>query len=122
MRAVICACLLLASFVPANGQTIETTPQADPQSSGHPSPPKNSKTEAYPETSGDLVHYPGIPPTQRKIESTIGDYKLRFYGTLLLNFSYSNIVVDEDLPLWAISGSLTMPVCSWPVPAARVKF
>jgi len=37
--------------------------------------------------SGDQPSYPGIPPTQGKLEGTLGSYNLRAYGTVLLNIS-----------------------------------
>jgi len=62
--------------------------------------------------------YPGAPPAQEpsyggaksakgKLEGTIGDIKLRFYGTLLLNVAVNDSVqIGQDVPLWPISGDL----------------
>jgi len=56
--------------------------------------------------SGDQPSYPGIPPTQGKLEGTLGSYNLRAYGTVLLNISASDTPpVGGDVTLWASPSS-----------------
>src|SRR5438034_5887406 len=67
-------------------------------------PPAASSSQAaasygYGETpdTGAQPEYPGIPPTQNKVETQIGAYNVRLYGTLLLNTSVSTAgVVGQD--------------------------
>jgi hypothetical protein len=74
-------------------------------------PPTTNKTEqnqpyGYPESAPAEPRYPGIPPTGGRVETTIGPFEARFYGTLLINFSTSDsLIVGQDLPLWPIAGS-----------------
>src|SRR5437867_5892695 len=57
--------------------------------------------------AGDQPSYPGIPPTQSKLEGTLGSYTLRGYGTVLLNISASDTPpVGGDVPLWAPPSSV----------------
>ena len=51
--------------------------------------------------------YPGIPPSQGKLEGTLGSFNLRVFGTVLLNLSGSDSsIVGEEVPLWALPGSV----------------
>ncbi len=60
-----------------------------------------------PPASGPEPSYPGIGPTKAKLEGTLGPLKVRFYGTLLLNISASDSAeVGEEVPLWAVPGSV----------------
>ncbi|PYS10643.1 MAG: hypothetical protein DMG15_20265 [Acidobacteria bacterium] len=70
--------------------------------------PISVSAQDYPSTQepGDQPSYPGIPPSQKKLEGTLGDYNLRAYGTVLLNISASDTPpVGGDVPLWAPPGS-----------------
>jgi hypothetical protein len=50
--------------------------------------------------------YPGAPKSSSRLQGTLGDYTLRFYGTLLLNISTSGTVqVGQDIPLWPLPGN-----------------
>src|SRR5216117_566632 len=65
-----------------------------------------SVPSSLPCESGDQPSYPGIPPTQGKLEGTLGSYNLRAYGTVLLNVSGSDsAIVGGDVPLWATPSS-----------------
>ena len=51
-------------------------------------------------------HYPGIGPSHNKVEATFGNFKLRVYGTVLLNASVSDSAeVGQETPLWPLPGS-----------------
>lgn len=70
--------------------------------------PVSASAQDYPATAepGDQPTYPGIPPSQNKLEGTLGSYNLRVYGTVLLNVSASDTpAVGGDVPLWALPGS-----------------
>jgi len=55
----------------------------------------------------DQPAYPGIPPSGGKVEGALGDFRLRVYGTVLLNISATDSsVVGGDVPLWATPGSV----------------
>ena len=50
--------------------------------------------------------YPGIGPSKNKVEATFGNFKLRAYGTVLLNVSVSDSAeVGQETPLWPLSGA-----------------
>src|SRR5439155_4702252 len=71
--------------------------------------PISVSAQDYPSTQepGDQPSYPGIPPTQSKLEGTLGSYTLRGYGTVLLNISASDTPpVGGDVPLWAPPSSV----------------
>jgi len=56
--------------------------------------------------------YPGLPGPKKKVETTVGNYKVRFYGTVLLNIQGSDsAIIGQDVPLWAAtdSGAVTYP-------------
>ena len=62
--------------------------------------------------TGAQPEFPGIPPSQNKIEAQAGTYLLRVYGTLLLNTSVSTGgLVGQDVPLWTspVGGNVTFP-------------
>jgi hypothetical protein len=51
--------------------------------------------------------YPGEPFSAAPVEATVGPAKVRIYGTVLLNISTSDSdEVGQDVPLWAIPGSV----------------
>jgi plastocyanin len=83
-----------------NGSTPPTT-SSQPSSYGYGA--QTPEVGAHPS-------YPGIPPSQNKMEADIGPYKVRLYGTLLLNTSVSRGgIFGQDVPLWATSGNVTYP-------------
>src|SRR4051794_21556967 len=62
--------------------------------------------------TGAQPNYPGIAPSQGKVETDIGAFKVRFYGTVLLNTSVSDAAVfGQDIPLWTLpsTGTVTYP-------------
>ena len=51
--------------------------------------------------------YPGHGPSQGKAEGAIGSFNVRFYGTFLLNTSFSDTPpIGGDVPLWAPPSSI----------------
>ena len=59
-----------------------------------------------PSGPGTRPNYPGIGPSNTKLETQIGQYGVRFYGTVLMNMSASDAgVFGQDLPLWASPSS-----------------
>jgi hypothetical protein len=56
---------------------------------------------------GDLrPTYPGEPFNNPPVETAVGPVKLRFYGTVLLNMSFSDSdEVGQDVPLWPLPSS-----------------
>src|SRR5262245_36475780 len=71
--------------------------------------PMAARAQEYPATSepGDQPSYPGIPPSQGKLETTFESYNLRVYGTVLLNMSTSDTpTVGGDVALWATPGNV----------------
>src|SRR5262245_21531291 len=59
---------------------------------------------------GAQPSYPGIPPSGDKVETDIGNVKVRLYGTVLLNTSVSDSsVIGQDVPLWTGGGNVTYP-------------
>ena len=82
-------------------------------------PPAASASQAtssygYGETpdTGAQPEFPGIPPSQNKIEMQAGAYTVRVYGTLLLNTSRSSGgLIGQDVPLWTSpsAGNVTFP-------------
>jgi hypothetical protein len=70
--------------------------------------PISARAQEYPTVSepGDQPAYPGIPPSQGKLEATFESYNLRVYGTMLLNLSASDTpTVGGDVALWATPGN-----------------
>ena len=56
--------------------------------------------------------YPGLPGPKNHVETTVGNFKVRFYGTALLNIQGSDsAIVGQDVPLWAApdSGAVNYP-------------
>ncbi len=65
---------------------------------------ETSSTQGYPTTQ---QKYPGPYTPKGNVETTMGPLKVRFYGTLLLNFSASDSVqVGQDVPLWPLPGNV----------------
>src|SRR4029077_15572424 len=47
--------------------------------------------------------YPGEPFNNPPLETTLGPAKLRLYGTVLLNMSFSDTAqVGQEVPLWPL--------------------
>src|SRR5258708_27579310 len=69
----------------------------------------NSSDESDKQTPGVMGAqpiYPGLPGPKNKVETPVGNYKVRFYGTVLLNIQGSDrVIVGQDVPLWAATGS-----------------
>jgi len=62
---------------------------------------------------GDLLPtYPGEPFNNPPVEGTLGPVKLRVYGTVLLNMSFSDTAeVGQEVPLWPLpsTASVALP-------------
>jgi len=57
-------------------------------------------------TPPDGPYYPGLPKSKTRLQATMGDFTVRFYGTLLLNISTAGTAqVGQDVPLWPLPGS-----------------
>jgi hypothetical protein len=57
-------------------------------------------------TPPDGPYYPGLPKSKTRLQATLGDFTVRFYGTLLLNISTAGTAqVGQDVPLWPLPGS-----------------
>jgi len=57
-------------------------------------------------TPPDGPYYPGLPKSKTRLQATLGDFTVRFYGTLLLNISMAGTAqVGQDVPLWPLPGS-----------------
>jgi hypothetical protein len=53
--------------------------------------------------------YPGEPFNNPPVETTVGPAKLRFYGTALLNLSFSDTAqVGQDVPLWPLPSTASV--------------
>ncbi len=53
--------------------------------------------------------YPGEPFNNPAVETTVGPVKLRVYGTVLLNMSFSDTdQVGQDVPLWPFPSSVNV--------------
>jgi hypothetical protein len=77
------------------------------QSSSRPASSTGTAAEA-----GAQPNYPGIPPSEDKVETTVGAFKVRLYGTVLFNLSASDAgVFGQELPLWTLptTGTVTYP-------------
>src|SRR5437868_35498 len=87
LRSIVGLVLCLASVPCVLAQS--TTPAAQQQS-------QDDKQTNQAQSGGQAgpaqltPHYPGIPPTGPRLETTIGPAIVRFYGTVLLNFSTSD--------------------------------
>src|SRR5439155_5330368 len=65
-------------------------------------------TGAAPE-SGAQPTYPGLGPGEGKAEAEMGAYKVRIYGTVLLNTSVSSAgIFGQDVPLWTLPSTLNV--------------
>ncbi len=57
-------------------------------------------------TPPDGPYYPGLPKSRTRLQATLGDFTVRFYGTILLNISTASTAqVGQDVPLWPLPGS-----------------
>ena len=57
-------------------------------------------------TPPDGPYYPGLPKSKTRLQATLGDFTVRFYGTILLNISTAGTAqVGQDVPLWPLPGS-----------------
>src|SRR5580765_5878855 len=65
-----------------------------------------SAPAAVDHTPPDGPYYPGLPKSKTRLQATLGDFTVRFYGTLLLNISTAGTAqVGQDVPLWPLPGS-----------------
>jgi hypothetical protein len=55
--------------------------------------------------------YPGEPFNNPPVETTVGPTKLRLYGTVLLNMSFSDTAqIGQDVPLWPLPSTFPVPL------------
>jgi hypothetical protein len=81
-----------AAWPVAFAQSTQTNPPDAPAAVDHTPP--------------DGPYYPGLPKSKTRLQATLGDFTVRFYGTVLLNISTAGTAqVGQDLPLWPLPGS-----------------
>lgn len=102
----VCAILLamiVAPLVVEAQSAGEANSPRDP-GAGSSSPITSSSLNAA--SSSSPQEYPEEKP-KTKQETTVGAIKLRFYGTVLFNMSFSDSdEVGQEVPLWPIPGSV----------------
>jgi hypothetical protein len=95
--------LVLLFVAPAQmfGQAQSSAPQA--------SATQTSSSGSGTSAAGAQPQYPGIGPAGDKLEGEMGAFKLRLYGTLLLNAAITTApIFGQDLPLWTLpAGNVT---------------
>jgi hypothetical protein len=116
-RRLLSAMVVLVVALPAwsqagnNSDPAPSQQQQQPASDTSKPAAQSADTGGYgPEPGGP--HYPGIGPSQKKVEATFGNFKLRVYGTVLLNVSVSDSAeVGQETPLWPLPGAsrITFP-------------
>ena len=99
MRSVWRVFLLTALWLP-----IEAIAQQPPDTSTSTAPPLPVE-----HTPPPGPFYPGLPKSPTRLQATLGDFIVRFYGTILLNINANlGAEVGEDVPLWPLPGSSTV--------------
>jgi len=90
--------LLLAALATLTASGMGQYAQPDAASTGAPA--------AVDHTPPDGPYYPGLPKSKTRLQATMGDFTVRFYGTILLNISTAGTAqVGQDVPLWPLPGS-----------------
>jgi len=90
--------LLLAALATLTASGMGQYAQPDSASTGAPA--------AVDHTPPDGPYYPGLPKSKTRLQATMGDFTVRFYGTILLNISTAGTAqVGQDVPLWPLPGS-----------------
>ncbi len=90
--------LLLAGLATLAVSTMAQYAQSDTSGAGAPA--------AVDHTPPDGPYYPGLPKSKTRLQATMGDFTVRFYGTILLNISTAGTAqVGQDVPLWPLPGS-----------------
>ena len=101
----VCAILLAIVVVPllkAQSAREASNGPADPSASHSASVNSTNSNTASPAPQ----EYPEEKP-KTKLETTVGAIKLRFYGTVLFNMSFSDSdEVGQEVPLWPVPGSV----------------
>jgi len=93
--------LLAMAPVRMSGQQASFAPPA--------SAAQTSSPQAGTAAVGAQPQYPGIGPTGDKLEAEMGAFKLRLYGTLLLNAAITTApIVGQEVPLWTAPNTLTV--------------
>jgi hypothetical protein len=96
--------LLAATPTPIFGQSVSLAPPA--------STTQASSAETGSPPVGARPQYPGIGPSGDKLEAEMGAFKIRLYGTVLLNTAVSDAaILGQDVPLWTLgtAGTVTYP-------------
>jgi hypothetical protein len=104
MRNITCVgaalALLMAAPVRSFGQTASF---AAPASAAQTAPSKAGTSV------GAEPQYPGIGPSGGKLEGELGAFRLRLFGTVLLNTAVSDAAIfGQDVPLWTLPGTGTV--------------
>ena len=100
--------IALALAVPSCAQSGTASSDASAQ---QPASPSDGAKAAQTSSDGGYgpepgtPHYPGIGPSKKKLEATLGSFNLRVYGTVLMNVSVSDSAeVGQETPLWPLPG------------------
>ncbi len=102
LRLILLAGAMCVLPVMALAEDAKNTDTAKPEAAK-----SSSGAAQQPSYPGQAPGYPGGEEGKRKLEATMGALNVRFYGTVLLNFSTTDSVqVGQDVPLWPIPGSV----------------
>ena len=81
----------------------QAAPSASPSSAT-----QTASSQTVTTALGVQPQYPGIGPTGDKLEAEMGAFKLRLYGTLLLNAAITTApIFGQDVPLWTFPNTGT---------------
>src|SRR5882757_2508804 len=95
-------CLILLAVAPV--RMLAQAPSFAPPAAATQTAPSQSG-----EGTGTQPQYPGIGPAGDKLEAEMGSFKLRLYGTLLLNAAISTApIFGQDVPLWTFPNTGTV--------------
>jgi hypothetical protein len=111
-RRILVLLIAFALAVPAFGQSGNNSSDPTPQQTSQQQAPADTAKPAQPsaDTGGygqepGAPHYPGIGPSKKKLEATLGSFNFRVYGTVLMNVSVSDSAeVGQETPLWPLPG------------------
>ena len=111
--ACVGAAVAVLALAPArsSGQTASVAPAASATQTS--SDTGKSGTGAQPQ-------YPGIGSAADRLEAELGAFKVRLYGTVLLNAAVSDAaIVGQDVPLWTVPGTVSVTYPDGTVGQAR---
>jgi hypothetical protein len=101
---LVCFFLSLGFAAPAGAQAYPDSSSPAQNTSGSQAP------SSGPAPADELrPSYPGEPFNSPPVEATVGPARLRVYGTILFNASFSDTAeVGEEVPLWPLPSSSTV--------------